>query len=65
MLLICMVPDLGKADGRVEAEVDKKWHAQVEHDIPREDAVELHVERDYHCLADLKHADHPEGQVAH
>ena len=60
-----MVPDLGQADSRVEPEVDKERHTHVQHDVPGQDSVELEVEGHHLVLLDLKHGDHPQGQVTH
>jgi len=48
----------------VKPEEDEERHAEVRDDVPREDAVEFLVHEDDLCLLDLKHAHHPERQVA-
>ena len=62
--LVGVVPYLWQADGAVKPEEDEERHAEVRDDVPREDAVEFLVHEDDLCLLDLKHAHHPERQVA-
>ena len=49
----------------MEAEVDVERHAEVQDDVPGQDAVEAEVEGHHDGLADLEERDHPQGQVAH
>jgi hypothetical protein len=63
-LLVGVEPDLGEADGGVEAVVDVEGDTHVEDDVPGQDAVEAQVERHHHGLADLEEGHDPQRQVA-
>ena len=49
----------------MEAEVDVERNAQVQDDVPGQDAVKAQVEGHHDGLADLEERDYPQGQVAH